>query len=365
MANAQFPTPGPVTRVSGHTGDVQLVEADVTNLVSDLAAKEVSANKDAANGYAGLDSNAFLKLTEQCTAINAQTGTSYAIQDGDRAKTITFSNTLAIAATIAQAGTAGAFAAGWFCVLLNLNKGLVTLTPTTSTVNGGLTSVPITRNNGCILYSDGTNYLVFGLLTVDVPSDAYVMTFDGTNGKWVPQALGALGGANASQLRGKNIATAVGSAGSGQDGFALIWVNGDNQFELSNPIPAGKTVAVTTASLASGAIENDSLTMAKMFTAFKVVVSGPARVRLYATSAARTADASRGNTVPPTPGTQHGVLADLYLDTADKYTWMCSPIIPGANNDSPQVATIYAAITNLSTGSAAITVTISYVPQET
>jgi hypothetical protein len=33
-------------------------ESDVTNLVSDLAAKEASANKDAANGYAGLDSGA-------------------------------------------------------------------------------------------------------------------------------------------------------------------------------------------------------------------------------------------------------------------------------------------------------------------
>jgi hypothetical protein len=50
-------TPGfaPVTTVAGRTGDIVLVEGDVANLTSDLAAKEATANKGQANGYASLD----------------------------------------------------------------------------------------------------------------------------------------------------------------------------------------------------------------------------------------------------------------------------------------------------------------------
>ena len=125
-------------------------------------------------------------------------------------------------------------------------------------------------------------------------------------------------------------------------------------------------MAVTTASLAANAIENDTLVMAKGVRVWKVVVSSAARVRLYATSALRTTDTSpdRPNTIPPTPGTQHGVILDLFLDTSDKFTWYCAPVADGANGDTSQSTNIYAAITNIGTGTVAITVTIHYIPQE-
>ena len=104
--------------------------------------------------------------------------------------------------------------------------------------------------------------------------------------------------------------------------------------------------------------------MAKMFTAYKVTVNHPTRIRLYSTAAARTADASRPNSIPPTPGSQHGVIADLYLDESGKFTWICSPAIIGANADGSQITSIYAAITNLDSVSRAITVTIYFVAQE-
>jgi hypothetical protein len=46
---------GGVTSVAGRTGIVVLAEADITNLTTDLAATEKTANKNAVNGYAGLD----------------------------------------------------------------------------------------------------------------------------------------------------------------------------------------------------------------------------------------------------------------------------------------------------------------------
>jgi hypothetical protein len=45
----------PVTSVATKTGAVTLVEGDIANLTTDLAAKEVSANKGVASGYASLD----------------------------------------------------------------------------------------------------------------------------------------------------------------------------------------------------------------------------------------------------------------------------------------------------------------------
>jgi len=139
---------------------------------------------------------------------------------------------------------------------------------------------------------------------------------------------------------------------------ALTWVSGGAS------LPGASTATVTTASLAAGAYQTGTLTMAKSFFSFKVVVSSAARVRLYSTAAARTADLSRSNQTPPVPGTQHGVICDLYLDTSDKWTWICSPQFPGSNGDSTQSTTIYYAITNIGTVSTAITATVTYVPTE-
>jgi len=135
-----------------------VAESEVTNLTSDLAANEATANKDAASGYAGLDASVHLKDAEKNQTRDARTTTSEAITDGDRAKIVTFSNSSAVAATIAQAGTGGNFADGWFAILENLGAGIVTLTPTTSTVNGAATLV-LAKYQSCLLLSDGTNYL--------------------------------------------------------------------------------------------------------------------------------------------------------------------------------------------------------------
>jgi len=94
--------------------------------------------------------------------VDARTTTSEAILDGDCGDLITFNNASAIAATIAEAGAAGDFAAGWFVILRNLGAGVVTLTPTTSTVDGNATLV-IRTDQSVFLFSDGTNYQIIGL----------------------------------------------------------------------------------------------------------------------------------------------------------------------------------------------------------
>ena len=122
--------------------------------------------------------------------------------------------------------------------------------------------------------------------------------------------------------------------------------------------------SITTGVLATGAIESGSVSLAKALTVFGATVGTPARIRLYSTAAARDADVNRSNMVPVTPGSQHGMILDLYLNTSDKFTWVMSPPAQGASADTPQTATIYYSITNLSTSSRAITATLTYLPQE-
>ena len=88
--------------------------------------------------------------------VNAQTGTSYTILAKDRGKLVTHTNAAAIAVTLPQANTTG-FGADWFYYTQNRGAGAVTITPTTSTIDGAATLV-LNQNEGVLIMSDGTNY---------------------------------------------------------------------------------------------------------------------------------------------------------------------------------------------------------------
>lgn len=87
--------------------------------------------------------------------VNAQTGTTYTYLAGDRGKLVTHSNTAAIAGTLPQA--TGSFAAGWFVYVQNRNNGILTVTPTTSTIDGFAT-ITLYPQQCVTIVSDGTNY---------------------------------------------------------------------------------------------------------------------------------------------------------------------------------------------------------------
>ncbi len=87
--------------------------------------------------------------------VNAQTGTSYTYLAGDRNKLVTHTNGSAIAGTLPQATTV--FGSGWFMWVENRGVGTLTITPTTSTIDGVATLALIT-NQGCLIVSDGANY---------------------------------------------------------------------------------------------------------------------------------------------------------------------------------------------------------------
>ena len=112
---------------------------------------------DAGNGVETVSGSAITSTgtIRGAIAINAQTGTSYTIVTGDRGKLITHSNGSATAYTLPQAGVS--FPAGWFAYVQNLGAGTVTITPTTSTIDGAA-SLALTTNQGTIIVSNGTDY---------------------------------------------------------------------------------------------------------------------------------------------------------------------------------------------------------------
>lgn len=87
--------------------------------------------------------------------VNVQTGTSYTVLASDAHKLVTFSNASPVPVTLPQA--TGSFTAGWFAWFQNSGAGTVTMTPTTSTIDGAA-SLALTTNQGVIIFSDGANY---------------------------------------------------------------------------------------------------------------------------------------------------------------------------------------------------------------
>lgn len=95
-----------------------------------------------------------------CGTVNPQAGTTYTVVAADNCKLVTFTNASSIAVTLSQASNAG-FTAGAVFHFKNKGPGLVTITPSVSTIDG-LTSFPLSSGNGIDLYSDGVNYSTQG-----------------------------------------------------------------------------------------------------------------------------------------------------------------------------------------------------------
>lgn len=93
--------------------------------------------------------------------INAQSGTTYALVGGDNGRLVTLTNAGAIAVSLAQASNAGSFPTGWWTELtcLSSSVGSVTITPTTSTINGAATLL-VNPGDSVKIFSDGTNYQI-------------------------------------------------------------------------------------------------------------------------------------------------------------------------------------------------------------
>ena len=114
-----------------------------------------------AYGFLSADNQSIPPVDE---LVKTQTGTTYTYAKGDKGKLVTHTNAAAIAGTLPIASTMGA---GWWIDVQNRGAGTLTITPTTSTIDGAAT-LALTTGNGARLVSDGTNY--FTLRSTQVSS---------------------------------------------------------------------------------------------------------------------------------------------------------------------------------------------------
>lgn len=88
--------------------------------------------------------------------VNAQTGTTYTVLSSDVGRLVTFSNTAAVAVTLPQS-TASFFAQDSCMDVDNIGTGTVTITPTTSTIDG-TTKFILPGHQSARICGDSSNY---------------------------------------------------------------------------------------------------------------------------------------------------------------------------------------------------------------
>jgi hypothetical protein len=201
--------------------------------------------------FPGVQSAADVKITvaqmasyasaNRTSLFNAQIGTSYSIVSGDGTKEVTFANAAAIAATLPQAGTAG-FNAGWFVDLKAIGVGALTVTPTTSTING-VTALVLTVGMWARVWSDGVNYQAIVLdasgILVNTQTGTSYTYLSGDRGKLITHA-------NAAAIAG-SLPQATGAFGAGWS----IWLQNRGAGTLTitpttSTIDGAVTLALTT-----------------------------------------------------------------------------------------------------------------------
>ena len=120
-----------------------------------------------------------------------------------------------------------------------------------------------------------------------------------------------------------------------------------------------ETTTLETGTLATGAAEVTTATLAPTFELLALSVSGPCRIRLYSSSDALIADLNRAPGTTPEPGT--GLITDYVARAAG--TFALDPHAHGSSMESPITAEIPCTVTN--NGPAGIiTVDLIFLPKE-
>jgi hypothetical protein len=142
--------------INGATAKITPVDADAFGLM-DSAGSNILKKLTWANVKATLKSYFDTLYAAFGETVNSQTGTTYTYVNGDAGKLVTHTNASAIAGALPQAGGSGNFAAGWWIDIQNRGAGVLTITPTTSTIDGAST-LTVSSGQGARIVSDGTNY---------------------------------------------------------------------------------------------------------------------------------------------------------------------------------------------------------------
>lgn len=121
------------------------------------------------------------------------------------------------------------------------------------------------------------------------------------------------------------------------------------------------TATATTASIASGASTTaTTMPLAIGYRLISLQTSRPARVRLYNTAAAQTADLNRGIGIDPGPNA--GVVLDYR--TTGSTTVLLSPLVDGVDTETTPVSNIPMTVTNFDSVTGTVVVTMVWIRSE-
>lgn len=162
---------------------------------------------------------------------------------------------------------------------------------------------------------------------------------------------------------------ATGSAGAtgspGPPGLDGLDANETIFIGATSNLITEQSFSVTTGSLANAASETGTIQIARHFIVKKVITNQNSEIRLYGSSSARSADATRIFGDLSFIGTQSEYILGLLLNTSTGLTWFMSPPAVGENCDNPSSPAIYYRITNNSGSTNTVTVTFKVIILET
>ena len=107
-------------------------------------------------------------------------------------------------------------------------------------------------------------------------------------------------------------------------------------------------------------LQTSQLQLTKTYALHKIQTSHAAWVTLYTDTTSRTQDASRTESTDPVAGS--GVIAEVI--TSDGATQKITPAAMGYNDDGTPSTNAYVKVVNKSGNTAAVTVTLHFVPLE-
>ena len=291
-------------------------------------------------------------------------------------------------------GTGGTEFDGSNGVTISINTGIVaTLTGTQTLTNKTLTAPNLTGDlkiggvsgtAGQTLVSDGAGGIAWGAGggggsgSFNGPvsaTDNAVVRFDGTTGALAQNSLVTISDTgvitapsvasiipfyHASALAFPSASSYNGAVAVAAADNTIHFASNGNWIQLAKStevtVSTRQTFQTTTSSLANNASAFPDITGAyKSYLLFKIQTDRAAWVRVYTSTAARTADASRSIDTDPLPGS--GVIAEVITTGAS--TQVLTPAVIGFNDQATPVGTIYLSVTNRSGTTGTVTVTVT------
>jgi hypothetical protein len=180
---------------------------------------------------------------------------------------------------------------------------------------------------------------------------------------------GAASAVNTNYLLAGNVVTTTAGSGSVSIDHTGIGASPLPSATTASPITSAFTLVGSNTAVKTPILnQNDSFTSAvqlgKTFVLYKVSVSSAARVQIYASAATMQADAGRTISLAPADGAANGLVMDLNLALPVESSWLCSPVIIGANAEMPRSGSAYIRVTNLNAVTTPITVSLFYLTLE-